>query len=188
MRSAGRAGTRSPPNRGQYAFVPVTRSDAAEKTSRSAHRRYSTYGNRYGTVQSRTGIQRVTLSIAIAYAEELAKPRAIGAAHCGCEDTTYEPSRARDGYRLGVSWANALEPTPAFDMCVWGRPQLSRVRRPRVCRAGAGNAAGARERPGQEHADRQCGAPSPVRYERGAASAGRLLLREKGRAAGLSGY
>jgi hypothetical protein len=60
--------------------------------------------------------------IAIAYAEELAKPRAIGAAHCGCEDTTYEPSRARDGYRLGVSWANALEPTPAFDMCVSGVP------------------------------------------------------------------
>lgn len=56
--------------------------------------------------------------IAIGYAEVLVTPRASAAAHCGSEDTTYEPSRARDGYRLAVLWANKDERTPPFDMCV----------------------------------------------------------------------
>jgi hypothetical protein len=56
--------------------------------------------------------------IAIGYAEERVKSRAAQAAHCGCEDTTYEPSRARDGFRLVVLWENKVEPAPAFDLCV----------------------------------------------------------------------
>jgi hypothetical protein len=56
--------------------------------------------------------------IAIAHAEELVKPRPTAAAHCGCEDTAYEPSRARDGYRLAVLWSRKAERRPAFDICV----------------------------------------------------------------------
>ena len=46
------------------------------------------------------------------------KPRATGTVHCACEDTTYEPSRARDGFGVAVLWANQDELKPAFDMCV----------------------------------------------------------------------
>jgi hypothetical protein len=56
--------------------------------------------------------------VGIRYSQELAKPLPATAAHCGCEDTTYEPSRARDDFRLAVLWTNKGNPTAAFDMCV----------------------------------------------------------------------
>lgn len=56
--------------------------------------------------------------VGVRYSQELTKPLPATAAHCACEDTTYEPSRARDGFGLAVLWANQLEPAPAFDMCV----------------------------------------------------------------------
>jgi hypothetical protein len=56
--------------------------------------------------------------VGIRYSQALTKPLPATAAHCGCEDPIYEPTRTRDGYRLAVLWANKLEPTAGFDMCV----------------------------------------------------------------------
>jgi hypothetical protein len=56
--------------------------------------------------------------VGIRYCQELTKPLPATAAHCGREDTTCEPSRVRDGFRIVVSWTNKAERAPAFDMCV----------------------------------------------------------------------
>ena len=99
---------------------------------------------------------------------------------------TYEPSRARDGYRLGVLWANKPEPTPAFDMCV---PAVA------SCPACSGRAyvVLARITLPENESDpiKNAQIDNAVRRrqfgtERGAASANRLLLRKRAPAKGVS--
>ena len=66
--------------------------------------------------------------VAIRYAEALAAPIPAPQAGCGCEETVYEHSRIRDGYRLDVLWALKTKPTARFDVCTPGIPTCPECR------------------------------------------------------------
>jgi hypothetical protein len=66
---------------------------------------------------ARAGLPRTT-SLAIRYAEKLAKPIPTPTVQCQCTETIYTPSRIQDGYQLSALWELPEHPkNPLFDIC-----------------------------------------------------------------------